>query len=59
MAKTPQYLYVGVIGDITVDTMAGELQTLFKAVPAGTLLRVRAIKVWATGTTATQIVAMY
>lgn len=50
------WLYVGVSGDITAD-VAG-VTVLFKAVPVGPLW-VRAVRVRATATTATNIVALY
>jgi hypothetical protein len=50
-------LWVGGTGDLAFTTMHGEDVTLV-AVPAGTLLRVRADKVLDTGTDATLIVAL-
>lgn len=50
-------LYVGVTGDITLDTEESNA-VLFKAVPVG-ILPVRVKRVRATGTTATNIVALY
>jgi len=50
-------LWVGGAGDLTFITMHGETVAL-AAVPAGTLLPVRADKVLDTGTTATLIVAL-
>jgi hypothetical protein len=52
-------LYVGVAGDLTVDMATGGTDILFKAVPAGTLLPLQVKKVKLTGTTASQIVAIY
>jgi hypothetical protein len=52
-------LYVGVAGDVTVTMAGGEANILFKAVPAGTVLRIRVSRVWATGTTATNITALW
>ena len=52
-------LYIGVTGDVTLDTVGGEPTILFKAVPAGTQLKIRATRIRATGTTATNIVAIY
>ena len=51
-------IYVGVAGDVTVVNTAGQT-ALFKAVPAGTLLPVEASRVNATGTTATNLIALY
>lgn len=54
-----RWLYVGVSGDVTVDMATTGATILFKAVPAGELLPISVIRVRATGTTATQIVALY
>ena len=50
-------LYVGGAGNITVIDMDGN-SVLFTAVPAGTILPIRAARVMSTGTTATAIVAL-
>ena len=51
-------LYIGGAGAVAVTTEAGAVVT-FAAVPAGTMLQIRASKVRATNTTATLILAMY
>ena len=51
-------LYVGVTGDVTLVTLAGNAR-LFKAVPAGTQLMVGCVRVNATGTDATYMVGLY
>lgn len=51
-------LFVGGAGDIKVDTLGGDTVT-FTGVLAGSILPVRILKVYATGTTATNIVAVY
>lgn len=51
-------LYVGVTGDVTVITRKAQT-VLFKAVPAGTILPIQVTHVKATGTTATDMVALY
>lgn len=51
-------LYVGVTGDITVDMVGGQTGVLFKAAPVG-VLPIAALRVKATGTTATNILALY
>ena len=51
-------LWIGVTGDVTVTTAGGETSVTFKAVPVG-WLQVRATRVWNTGTTATNIVAVW
>jgi hypothetical protein len=55
-------LYIGVSGDVTI-VLAGDRSTngvgvLFKAVPVG-ILAVQVRRILATGTTATNIVALY
>jgi hypothetical protein len=52
----PQALWVGGTGDVTVALPSGNVT--LKAVPAGTLVPVRAPRVMVTGTTATNIVAL-
>jgi hypothetical protein len=51
-------LYIGVTGDVTLDLPGGATSVLFKAVPVG-ILPVAALRVKATGTAATNIVAIY
>jgi hypothetical protein len=51
-------LWVGGAGNVKLTTVGGATVT-YTAVPAGTYLRVRAQQVFATGTTATDIVAEY
>lgn len=50
-------LYVGGAGNVKVTTENGDAVT-FTAVPVGTVLPIRVQLVWATGTTATNIVGM-
>lgn len=51
-------LYIGVTGDVKVDTLGGDTGIVFKAVPVG-VLYVAVKRVYSTGTTATNIVALY
>jgi len=51
-------IWVGGLGDVKVDTIGGDTVT-FTAVPAGTVLPVQVRKVYSTGTTATNMVALY
>lgn len=51
-------LYVGGAGDLTVDTIGGDTVT-FVAVPAGSFIPVQVTRVYAAGTTATSIVALW
>lgn len=51
-------LYVGVGGDVKVN-MADSGTVTFVGVPTGTILAVRVSRVYSTGTTATNIVALW
>lgn len=51
-------IYVGATGDVKVDTLSGTGIT-YKSVPTGTYITCNAIKVYATGTTATQLVGEF
>jgi hypothetical protein len=51
-------LYVGVTGDVKV-TMHDSGTVTFTAVPGGVILPVRVTKVFNTGTTATNIIALW
>ncbi len=51
-------LYVGGAGDVAVLMLDGTALT-FSSVPAGTLLPIRVSRVKSTGTTATNMVALY
>lgn len=59
LTSVSKALYVGVSGDVTVNTLGGATAVTFKAVPAGMILPVRCTRVLATGTTATSIVALF
>lgn len=54
----PCVLYVGGAGNIRVMTAGGD-DIVFSAVPVGTFLPVQVIRVYATNTTATNIVALW
>jgi hypothetical protein len=51
-------LYVGGTGVLKVLTIGGD-EVFFHGVPAGTTLQVRVLRVFSTGTTATNIVALW
>jgi hypothetical protein len=57
LAQIPKAIYVGVTGDITMKLKNDSASVLFKAVPVG-VLPVRPVRIYATGTTATNIVAL-
>lgn len=54
----PSTIYVGVAGDVKVTTAQGSDVT-FAGVPAGAVLPVQVLRVWATGTTASSMVAVF
>lgn len=58
LATASRGLYVGGAGDVSIVTVGGATVT-FAAVPGGTILPVRAARVRATGTTATNLIAMW
>ena len=52
-------LYIGAAGNLTVDMADGSSSILFVGVQGGTLLPIQVTRIYATGTTATSIVALY
>lgn len=56
--STPSVIYVGVYGDVKVTTAQGDTVT-FVGLPAGTVIPVQVLRVWATGTSASSLVAIY
>lgn len=58
LAHATREIYVGGVGDVAVLTIGGDTFT-FKAVPTGTRIAVQAVKVLATGTSATDLVGLY
>lgn len=56
LTTAPRALYVGVSGDVKVN-MLGSGAVTFKAAPVG-VLPIRVSRVYATGTTATNILAL-
>jgi hypothetical protein len=55
---TPSVIYVGVTGDVKVTTAQGD-DAVFVGVPAGSVIPVQVIRVWATGTTASSMLRIY
>ncbi len=58
LTKVTKGLYVGGAGDVTA-VMQDSTVLLFSAVPAGTILPIRASRVNSTGTTATLMTAIW
>ncbi len=57
LSEVTRTLYIGGAGDITLTTKEGT-QVTFSSLNAGSLLPIRATKVHATGTTATNILGL-
>jgi len=55
---TPSVIYVGGAGSVKVTTAQGD-DTLFVGLQAGQVIPVQVIRVWATGTTATNLLRVY
>lgn len=58
LVSIPRGLYIGVSGDVKVTLADDNTAVIFKSVPVG-LLPVMVKQVFATGTTATNILALY
>ena len=52
-------IYVGGTGDVAVVCRSGDTAVVFKAVPVGTILPIRAYNIMSTNTTATLMLALY
>lgn len=59
LSTSSRGLYVGTAGDVVLDTVGGETSVTFANLAAGTQLPVRVARVRATGTTASNILALY
>jgi hypothetical protein len=58
LPTVPRRLWIGGAGNVKINTAAGNPLT-YTGVPAGAYLSIRPSRVFATGTTATNIVAEY
>ena len=56
--REPSVVWVGTVGNVKVTTAQGS-DVVFTYVPAGSVLPVQVIRVWATGTAATNIVRVF
>lgn len=59
LTDIPKALFVGSGGNLALRGVGGGVDTLWKNVPAGTVLPIRAAFVRATGTSAGDILALY
>jgi hypothetical protein len=58
LARQTRGVYVGVAGDLKVTMVAGDVLT-FVGLAAGLIHPIQVTRVWATGTTATSILALW
>ena len=58
LTNTARALYIGGAGNVKVDTAGGDTVT-FNSVASGSVLPVRVKRVYATGTSATNIISVY
>ena len=58
VSPVPRAIYIGGAGNVKVDMASGGTVT-FSAVPVGTVLKIRPTKIYATGTTATLMIALW
>lgn len=59
LTTTQALIYIGVGGDVKVDCSGSGDAIVFKNCIAGTVLPVKVDRVYSTGTTATNLVALY
>ena len=59
LADIPKALFVGTGGNLTVRGLGGGSDTVWKNLPSGSIVPLRAQYVRATGTTAADILALY
>jgi len=55
---TPSVIYVGGAGNVKVTTAQGD-EVTFSGLAAGQVIPVQVIRVWSTGTTATNLLRIY
>lgn len=56
--RATKAIYIGSGGDIALQLLGTNAPVTFRNVPAGTVIDVRVARVWAAGTTATDIVGL-
>jgi len=59
LSKTTRAIYVGGAGDVSVEMKGAGSAVVFKGLPAGTVLPVRATRVNSTATSATDLIALW
>lgn len=58
LAQPARGLWIGTTGNVAVALSNGGASVTFQNIPSGTLLPIQAYRVYATGTTATNILAL-
>ena len=58
LSKVTKAIYIGAGGDVVVRALRAEADVVFRDVPSGYILDIRAIAVRANGTTATDLVGL-
>ncbi len=58
-AQPTRAIYIGTSGNITVDMADGGTSVLFVGVQGGTILPIQVTRIYAAGTSATNMVALY
>lgn len=58
LARATKGIYVGTGGDVVLQSIRGGVQVTFRNVSSGAVLDVRARRIFATGTTASDIVGL-
>jgi hypothetical protein len=58
LLANPSIIYVGTSGNVKVTTAQGD-DVVFANVPSGSVIPVQVIRVWATTTTATNLLRIY
>lgn len=53
-----EYIYIGTAGDVKIDDFEGNTGVIFKNLESGYILPIQAKKIYATDTTASNIVVM-
>lgn len=59
LSRTTRGIYVGGAGNVSVEMKSTGTAVVFQGLAAGTILPVRATRVNATGTTATNLIALW
>lgn len=58
LTQPARALFIGTTGNVAVSVSRGGPSVLFKNLPSGSILPVQVFRVWSTGTTATDLVAL-